>query len=213
MAYSDFTLDNVEAALGLDIRPGNLFPELAPWPVPAWVREVLGRNREVAVLNSEKARSEFLVAPVLTAARDFLDEPLAIYSGQRLDVDSKLGLVGECDYILALTPVVARLKFPLVTILEAKRGDIEAGLGQCIAQCVAARIFNEKAGEPPRPIFGCVTTGDDWQFLRLDGSSVVIDQTMRYLSDLGGILAALREWSSRWKVCPDFGSRVESTRT
>ena len=84
--------------------------------------------------------------------------------GQRLDVDPDRGLVGECDYILALTPPVPRLRAPLVTILEAKKGDVEAGLGQCLAQMVGARLFNERAGQPPRPVFGCVTSGEVWSW-------------------------------------------------
>jgi hypothetical protein len=192
MAYADFTLDSVEKALGLTIRPGDLFPGLEPLPVPAWVVESLERGKIGAALVSEKARSEFMVVPILLAARESITEDLTIFSGQRLDVDPTLGLVGECDFILALTPAIPRLKAPLVTILEAKKGDIEAGLGQCIAQTVAARLFNEREGEPAGPIFGCVTTGDDWQFFRLDELAVILDRKRLYLVNPGDILAMLR---------------------
>jgi hypothetical protein len=117
---------------------------------------------------------------------------LAIYSGQRLDVDPARGLQGECDFILALSPPVPRLRAPLVTIVEAKKNDIEAGLGQCIAQMVAARLFNERAGHALPHEFGCVTTGEAWQFLRLDGDIVVIDRTRYYINVVGEILAALQ---------------------
>ena len=192
MAYADFNLDSVELALGLSIRPGELFPDLGPLPVPAFVAESLERGKRQAVLVSEKARSEFIVAPILLGAGESIPDELTIFSGQRLDVDPSLGLVGECDFILALTPSVPRLKAPLVTILEAMKGDIEAGLGQCIAQSVAARIFNERAGEPSKTVFGCVTTGDDWQFFRLVGTEVTLDRTRLYLVNPGDILAMLR---------------------
>ena len=192
MSYADFTLDSVERALGLSIRPGDLFPGLEPMDVPSWVVESLERGRKRAALVSEKARSEFMVVPILLAVGESIVEDLTIFSGQRLDVDPSLGLVGECDFILALTPSVPRLKAPLVTILEAKKGDIEAGLGQCIAQAVAARIFNERAGEADRSVFGCVTSGNDWQFFRLDGSDVVLDRKLWYLDQVGGILAVFR---------------------
>ncbi len=100
-------------------------------------------------------------------------------------------MVGECDYILARTPPVPRLRAPLVTIVEAKKGDIEAGLGQCVAQMVRAALFNERAGRS-RPMFGCITTGEDWQFLRLEAATVTIDRTRLFLDNLAGILAALR---------------------
>ena len=132
------------------------------------------------------------MAPILLAACELTAGPLTVFSGIRLDVDSVRGLVGECDFILAHTETVPRLRAPLATVLEAKRGDIEAGLGQCVAQLVGARLFNERAGEPSRSLFGCVTTGDIWQFLRLEGAIVTIDRTLLYLDNLGGILAALQ---------------------
>ena len=192
MPFTDFTLDAAEAAFGLTTRRGDLFKNLPPLAVPEWVRDILDRGNQVAALVSEKARSEFLVVPILIAIRDFAPEALAIYSGQRLDVDPARGLSGECDYIIALTPPIPRLKAPLVTILEAKKGDVEAGLGQCVAQMVAARLFNERAGEPPHPVFGCVTSGEVWQFLRLDDSTVTIDRTRLFIDNVGGILAALQ---------------------
>jgi hypothetical protein len=192
MSYTDFTLEAVEASFGLTAQPGDLFPGLSPLPVPAWLQDLLDRGRQAAALVSEKARSEFLVVPVLLAAREFVPGALAIYSGQRLDVDPARGLTGECDYILALTPPVPRLRAPLVTILEAKKGDVEAGLGQCAAQMVGARLFNERGGEPPHPVYGCVTTGEVWQFLRLEGPSLLIDRGRLFIDNVGGILAAFQ---------------------
>lgn len=192
MPFTDFTLDSAEAAFGLTTQPGDLFPALRPLAVPPWLLDVLERGRQVAALVSEKARSEFLVVPLLIAARDLAPGALSIYSGQRLDVDPARGLSGECDYILALTPPIPRLKAPLVTVLEAKKGDVEAGLGQCVAQMVAARLFNERSGEPLRPLFGCVTTGEVWQFLSLDASAVTIDRGRLFIDNVGGILAVLQ---------------------
>jgi hypothetical protein len=98
-------------------------------------------------------------------------------------------LLGECDFILALSEPLPRLRAPLVTIVEAKKNDIEAGLGPCIAQMVAAQVFNERAGQSC-VVFGCVTTGEDWQFLRLNEHVVLIDTTRHYINDVGAILAA-----------------------
>ena len=160
--------------------------------MPAWLREQLDRGRAVAALVSEKARSEFLVAPILLACRGLVAGELAIYSGQRLDIDASRGLTGECDYILALTDPVPRLRAPLVTVLEANRGDIEVGLGQCVAQMFGARLFNKRACYPGRRLFGVVTTGEAWQFLRLDGPTVTLHPSRLFIDDLGAILAAFR---------------------
>ena len=191
MSYTDFNLDTIEALLGMTIGLGDLFPGLTPVPVPPWLAESLARGRAVAAMVSEKARSEFLVAPVLLACRDLVGGDLAIYSGQRFDVDAKLGLAGECDYLLALTEPVPRLRAPLVVVLEAERGDIELGLGQCAAQMAAARLFNERAGHVG-PVFGAVTTGEAWQFPRLNGPSLTLHTTRLFVDNLGGVLAALQ---------------------
>ena len=192
MPYADFSLERVEADFGLTARPIALSEELTAVPVPAWLTEILARGRRGAALINEKSRSEFIVAPVLTAAQDFTDEPCSIFSGQRMDVDPARGLFGECDFILARTPAIPRLKAPILTVVEAKKGDIELGLGQCAAQMVAARIFNERAAIGGRPLYGCVTTGDDWQFLKLQGEEILYDVRRLYLSELGLILAFLK---------------------
>lgn len=191
MPYNEFTLESAESRLGLAVVLGDLFPGVRPVAVPEWLGDVLSRGRSVAALVSEKARSEFLVAPVLLACRELVPGDLAIYSGQRLDVDPDRGLSGECDYILSLTEPVPRLRAPLVTVLEAKRGDIEIGLGQCVAQMAAARLFNERAGVSG-PVFGAVTTGEAWQFLRLDGTAVTLHTERLFIDNLGGVLAALQ---------------------
>src|SRR5260370_39781193 len=95
-------------------------------------------------LVSEKARSEFIVSPILLASRRLSHNAISIYSGQRLDVQPEQGLVGECDFILAASPPVPTLRSPLVTIVEAKKNDIEVGLGQCLAPLGGGRSFNER---------------------------------------------------------------------
>ena len=142
----------------------------------------------VLALTSEKARSEFIVAPILLAARELSGNRFAIFSGERLDVDPESGLVGECDFILTLGPAVPPLEAPVMTIVEAKKNDIEAGLGQCIAQMVAAHQFNEASDRAGSPVYGCVTTGEAWQFLRLDGPAALLHDRRYYRDDLGGIL-------------------------
>ena len=190
MAYTDFTLDSVEADLGVGQRPGPIFPDLPDAAAPPWLADHLARGMELALV-SEKARSEFIVAPILLAVRELSGGRVAILSGPRLDVDPARRLSGECDFLLSLSDPLPRLRAPLLAVLEAKRNDIEAGLGQCAAQMVAAQVFRERAGRSGRPVFGCVTTGEDWQFLRLDGQELVIDPSRRYINRVGSVLAAL----------------------
>src|SRR6266702_5938571 len=103
MAYNDFTLELVENTLGVIAQPMDLFPGLAPIPVPSWLQEMLTQGMELSLL-SEKARSEFIVSPILLASGAIRHDAVSIYSGQRLDVKPEQGLNGECDFILAAPP-------------------------------------------------------------------------------------------------------------
>jgi hypothetical protein len=190
MAFSEFTLDDVSRQLGITTQEAALFPDLTPIPPPAWLPNWLTRGTRLALI-SEKARSEFIVVPILLAVRELSSDRVAIFSGQRLDVDPARGLQGECDFILALGPSVPPLRAPIATVVEAKKNDVEAGLGQCIAQLVAARQFNDAAGRTAAPIHGCVTTGETWQFLRLEGAVALLDRTRYYLDNVPGILGTL----------------------
>lgn len=191
MSYSEFTLEAVERLLRVTTQEAALFADVPTAKVPDWLPEWLARGTKLALI-SEKARSEFIVVPILLAARELSGDRLAIYSGQRLDVDVDKGLVGECDFILALGPALPPLHAPIATVVEAKKNDVEVGIGQCIAQMVAARAFNEAAGRGASPVYGCVTTGETWQFLRLVDQTAQLNRDRYYLDNVGGILSALQ---------------------
>jgi hypothetical protein len=191
MSYNDFTVETVASVLGVNAGPADLFPNLTPVPIPVWLREMLDRGMR-QILLSEKARSEFLVVPILLACQELSAGPVAIYSGQRLDVDADRGLTGECDFILSVAPPVPALRAPLVTIVEAKRNDVESGVWQCIAQMVGAREFNHRSGSGLELIHGCVTNAEAWQFLRLTGTFAGIDRRRYYIDNVGGLLAVFQ---------------------
>lgn len=189
MAFSEFTLDSAVRSLGVTISEADLFPALTPATAPEWLPDWLARGTRLALI-SEKARSEFIVVPILLAAKELSGGRLAIFSGQRLDVDPARGLTGECDFLLALGPSVPPLRAPIAAVVEAKKNDVEGGLGQCVAQMVAAREFNA-ADRGPAPVHGVVTTGEAWQFLRLTGDAVELDRRRFYLDNVAGVLAAI----------------------
>jgi hypothetical protein len=191
MSYSEFTLESIERQLGVMTQEATLFPSIPTAQVPDWLPGWLARGTRLALI-SEKARSEFIVVPILLAARELSGDQFAIYSGQRLDVDQEKGLVGECDFILAIGPALPPLHAPIMTVVEAKKNDIEVGLAQCIAQMVGASKFNEAAGHAPSPVYGCVTTGETWQFLRLADRKAVLNRDRYYLDNVGGILGVLQ---------------------
>jgi len=191
MTYSDFSLDMARKSLGLTIASEPLFEQVEPVGVTPWLQEAIAKGLQLALI-SEKARSELIVVPVLLTSRELSQNAFSIYSGQRLDADAGKGLTGECDFILAKSPPLPVLQAPLVMLVEAKKNDIENGLGQCAAQMMGARLFNQQEGNGITTIYGCVTTGEVWQFLRLVDNILSIDRGRYYLDRLDNVLGVLR---------------------
>jgi hypothetical protein len=128
---------------------------------------------------------------VLLSCQELLRNTCCLYSGVRLDVEPDQGLKGECDFILARTPPAPALRAPLIVIVEAKKNDLEEGLAQCAAQMVGARLFNEHHKEAMPAVYGCVTTGEAWQFLRLRAQELVVDADRYYITEVSTILGIL----------------------
>lgn len=183
MAYSDFDLASVAANLGVTVTDHpDLFPGVPAAPLSAPVQGLLRLYFPLAIANgTEKARSELLIAPVLADVREQLDRRVSLFSGWDFVVDRSRGLNGVCDYLLCRSPQQEFITSPVAVVVEAKNENIKGGLGQCGAAMVAARAFNEKAGNGG-PVFGCVTTGTVWRFLRLDGRELWIEQKEYHLA-------------------------------
>jgi len=75
MAYSDFTLVKARNAFGLTLdETRNLFRDVVGVKPSDLLQRVLAENLTLATaINSEKARSEFLIAPILSEVRRQLD--------------------------------------------------------------------------------------------------------------------------------------------
>lgn len=142
-------------------------------------------------MNTEKARSEMIIAPILMAAVHLAKQPVSLFSGVSFDVDKEQGLNGACDYLLTKSKEHYFISKPVFMIVEAKKEDITAGLGQCVAAMVAARLFNEREGNGPQVVFGAVTTGNIWRFLKLQEKTVDIDRLEYYLLQVAQILGIL----------------------
>lgn len=193
MAYSDFDLINVKKTFGLTEKNLPLFNSLEEIPMSDWLTKTLARSQQIGFFSeSEKARSEFIVAPVLVEVQHSRKD-LALYSGKNLDVDKSKGLNGECDFILSKGGMTRTLQAPIVSLVEAKKNDIDLGLGQCVSQMVGAQLFNQQEGQPIDTIFGCVTSGDVWLFLKLHGNTIAINAEQYYLNSIGKVLGAFKQ--------------------
>jgi hypothetical protein len=189
MSYSDFSLGRVKKEFNLVENRERLFDSENSLEPSAWLKETLAISLELALSSSsEKARSEFIVAPVLLEMAKRNNQSFAIFSGENLDVEPDKGLNGECDFILSTGPISSTIQAPIFALVEAKKNDVNAGLGQCIAQMLGAKIFNHNEGNLIELIYGCVTTGEAWQFLKLKDNMVTLDSRRYYINDIGKLI-------------------------
>ncbi len=182
MAYNNFTLTKALSELNLQNEDADLFSSIEPHPLPAPLQETLEAGRTLALaVNTEKAKSEFIIAPLLLYVRSALKNQISLFSGVDLNVDAERGLVGICDFIISRAKSQHVLTAPLIAIVESKNDNIRDGLGQCIAEMYAAQTFNRIHSPEIERVYGIVTTGSAWKFLKLEGNCVTFDLPEYYI--------------------------------
>jgi hypothetical protein len=193
MAYSNFTLAKVKKELGVTIsESASLFHNVVPVPPSEFLSQALAKYTQLAqLIGTEKAKSEFLIAPVLAEVRDRLNNRISLFSGSDFTIDLDKGLQGFCDFILSNSPEQLDITAPVVTIVEAKNDNLKGGIAQCMAEMVAAQIFNAREGQPIEPIYGAVTTGSNWLFMNLIGHHIQVDSREYFLNEVDLILGIL----------------------
>jgi hypothetical protein len=193
MPYSQFTsIGKVKDAFGLKTQEGGRFiPAIEKIEVSTTLKTYLEESIPVASSASEKARSEGIIYPVLLEVRKILTRQISLFSGEDFTVDESVGLNGMCDFLLSRSPEVLEIEAPVIVIVEAKKADLRTGFGQCIAEMVAAQRFNAAKNRPVSVIYGSITSGTQWRFLKLENDLVTIDLTDYSLPPVEEILGML----------------------
>ncbi len=195
MAYSDFTLERVKKEFGLTISSReDLFADVSPIEYSDSLKETLSYNIPIALAsNTEKARSEMIIAPILLELTRLSHRQVSLFSGVDFTVEPERGLNGSCDFLLTRSPDLLIVTAPAIAVVEAKKENIKGGLGQCIAEMVAAQIFNQREKAIVPIVYGVVTTGEIWRFLHLEGAIAQVDVAEYFLNDVGKILGILSQ--------------------
>ena len=181
MPYSSFTLRRAKEELNLNFVEGVRFlPDLnLVHPIITAshnLTEFLLESIPLAIaMGSEKARSELIISPILFEVRKQLNRQINFFSGEEFNVDESIGLNGVCDFLISRSTEQLFVESPVVAIVEAKKDDLKSGLGQCIAEMVAAQRFNSHRENTIDIVYGCVTSGNRWIFLQLKDQTLTID--------------------------------------
>jgi hypothetical protein len=149
---------------------------------------------------SEKAKSELLVSPILVEVRRLVGDRIQLFSGEEFNVDPPSetlcerdrGLNGFCDFLFSRSTTSYVIQAPILMLVEAKKGELDVGLGQCIAEMYAAEIFNQTKNKVIPVVYGCVTSGKLWQFLKLEGKDITIDPNEYQVTPVERILGILK---------------------
>ncbi|MBD1995392.1 hypothetical protein H6G00_01935 [Leptolyngbya sp. FACHB-541] len=195
MPYNKFTLRQVVTDFDLKLVEGKTFlPEIEPVKPQPLLEQTLEQNLPWATaVGTEKARSEGIITPVLLEVRRILGGRISVFSGEEFTVDPEQNLNGYCDFLISKSPEQLFIESPVMAIVEAKRDDIKSGLGQCLAQMVAAQWFNQRSEhkEVASTVYGAVTTGTVWRFMKLEDQIASIDLEDYPLPPAEKILGAL----------------------
>ncbi|RWX46955.1 hypothetical protein H206_00268 [Candidatus Electrothrix aarhusensis] len=194
MPYSDFTLKKVKENLGISVvEDQELYSSVDAVGISEYLAETLRYNVPLALaVGTEKVRSELIIANMLLEVRRILNDQVSFFSGVRLDIDKQRDLNGFCDFVISKSPEQYYLNAPVVAVVEAKNENIGSGLGQCIAEMYASRLFNEQEGVVDlAKIYGAVTTGNAWKFLKYEDGIAYIDVPEYHITDPGKIVGIL----------------------
>ena len=193
MPYSSFTLDTVEETFQLEERgAAGIFAASEPVEPSAELANALAKKAPLAkAIGTEKAKSELIVADILVELREHFERRISLFSGIEFNVDAANDLSGICDFVISLSPGQFSLKAPVIVLVAAKRDSLTDGLGQCVAEMVAAQRFNAEQGNDIPCVYGAITSGTEWLFLKLEGQTLSIDMATYHISQCDKVLGIL----------------------
>ena len=129
---------------------------------------------------SEAFADKFLIAPILNELwQNHLK--LNLWTQPFIKVDEVLQ--GRPDYLIS--PVEKEqyelLSLPIVVLVEAKQENFTEGWGQCLVEMLACQKLNHTTGTI---IYGIVSTGQAWEFGKLEGENFTKDANTYTLANL-----------------------------
>ena len=193
MSYSEFKLETLVKDFKITLREvSDLFTECPEVQPSDYLRLTLSQNLNLAVaMNTEKARSEMIISPILLEIKRRMYDRISLFSGVDFTVDSEKGLNGICDFLISHSSEQLFVRAPVIALVEAKNENLKSGFAQCMAEMLAAQLFNQREGNDIPIVYGVVTIGTLWRFLRLTDQTIELDLTEYFIKDISKILGIL----------------------
>jgi hypothetical protein len=164
---------------------------LDPIPAPSLsptLQETLRLGVPMALAtNTEKGRSEWMVAPVLLELWRLQRQKISVFSGAPLTATPELS--GICDFMITHSQPYETPR-PIVVLVEAKNDQPQSGYGQCLAEMLAAQMLNQQVGIN-MPVYGVATSGNLWHFMRLQDNDLQRDPREFHINQPEAILGLL----------------------
>ncbi|TAE40146.1 MAG: hypothetical protein EAZ32_15840 [Cytophagia bacterium] len=181
-SFSQITRADLENEFGINIIKARFLPIVEPILVPVWLVNFLkNRMASLTIMRTEKAISEALIAPMLMALQEMHPDKITVYSGEPLATDK---LSGICDFLITKDPNSFDPKGGYLVLVEAKKNDLLSGVPQCVAEMYAAQVLNKNDD----PVYGCVSTGLEWLFIKLENKIATTHSNIFTISEVGIIL-------------------------
>ncbi len=181
-SFSLITTLELSREFGINIEGGEFLPEVEATPAPFWLNHIIeSRRGNLKIMRNEKAISEGLIAPILMAVQEIHKDKISVYSGEPL-VTAELS--GICDFLITRDPKAFDPKGGYFILVEAKKNDLLSGIPQCVAEMYAAQILNGNDDT----VYGCVSTGLEWLFIKLENKTATTHLNVFTISEVDKIL-------------------------
>ncbi len=200
MAYRKFKIAQLQSEFGIKIQRINwLDPTLVQSIEPSDILKILIKKADLSPLSTEKAISERLISPILTEVLELNFDRIQMFSGEIINADDSKGLNGEIDFLFNLQPYSTNPDTPIFSVTEAKIGLLQKAWAQAIAQMLGVAILNQKNGQLLTTIYGAVTDGNSWQFLKFENQIVFVDTHTYSLTQLPLLLGIFQQFIDSYK--------------
>lgn len=127
------------------------------------LRETYVKKLPFISLNSEAAKREFYISPLLLEILEYIQPQINV----EYPLDGGENLSGSVDYLI-------RYQHDLIMI-EAKKGDLEKGFNQLAVELIA---LDKASSDETQFLYGAVTLGDVWRFGLLDRTAKLLRKDM-----------------------------------